>query len=584
MAITIYKYAYHVDWDNKGVAVSRTSSGASTLPADLSNYYTKVQLGTPGLAIVDFANVANAYHNNMLGLQGGLEYSDSAPPDSDDSSGVPDVIHEFYHLSAYDYNRVITQTFIDSIVEESDFTIHLEGDVFNPGIDMYYGTDLTGVKGWYPLPEGFTDSSGAPGGDGLWELDSYPNLKPIDSYPLLIQDTLQIDGHAIYQRLNNSGFGYSLELSAGTSSTNDGGSIWIQGGYSEVAIGGSVYIIGGSSGNTSSGFGGNIYILPGFVQDSSVFSDFGNIYLGGNGIEGMLGVLPLAESADNYVVHYNPTTGKLSYDLAGGVIPQDGLLKWDLAYSYYRPYNSFDEGEAEAQLYWGTVDPVGTTRLNYNGYFYATKLFSEGVEVTNFWELESPNVLILREDLGINGIEFKLPVHFAGDASVIKELQIALLSLFMGDPTPDIGPVGLSYTIGDNSTFFFKIPNDLPDLTPMTFRVYWAIEEDRSSNDEKVCWNLTYTPWYVGGSFGDEYELSSGDVSIPELGGQLTYTDFTLDEYNIINIDLLWILLERVELEGSDGEDPDAEPVIVQVVLRYESDRLGEMVTSYPFP
>ena len=174
MAITIYKNAYHIAWDNTGIAVSRTSSGAGSVITDLTNYYTKVQLGTPGLAVVDFANIANAYHNDLLGLQGGEEYSDSAPPDSDDSSGVPDVIHEFYHLSAVDYTRLINLTFIDSLIENSDFTVHLDGDVFNPGPGMYYGTadDSLGEKGWYELPTGGDQTPHPPFIDSIINEDS----------------------------------------------------------------------------------------------------------------------------------------------------------------------------------------------------------------------------------------------------------------------------------------------------------------------------------------------------------------------------------------------------------------------------
>ena len=156
MATTINKISEYVNWNNPSAIFSGGYGGGvgGGTEVDLSNYYTKIDLQTPGLSQVNFANIVDAYHNDLLGLQGGLEYSDSAPPDSDDSSGVPDVIHEFYHLSAADYTRLINLSFIDSIVENSDFTVHLDGDVFNPGTNMYYGTDLTGVKGWHPSGTG----------------------------------------------------------------------------------------------------------------------------------------------------------------------------------------------------------------------------------------------------------------------------------------------------------------------------------------------------------------------------------------------------------------------------------------------
>jgi len=43
------------------------------------------------------------------------------------------------------------------------------------------------------------------------------------------------------------------------------------------------------------------------------------------------------------------------------------------------PYSSKQSG---ANFYTGTTVPDGTTRLNYNGYLYATKLYSGGTEVS----------------------------------------------------------------------------------------------------------------------------------------------------------------------------------------------------------
>ena len=191
MAIQIFKYLEYVARDASGVGVNHGGGGAASV--DLSGFYTKIDLQTPGLAQVDFANIVNAYHNDLLGLQGGEEYSDSAPPDSDDSSGVPDVIHEYYHLDEMNYVRLINLTFIDSLVEESDFVVHLDGDIFNPGTNMYYGTDITGVKGWYELPEAYLDSSGNPiGGDMYWEEISDGLLTTIASAQTVAVDDLII--------------------------------------------------------------------------------------------------------------------------------------------------------------------------------------------------------------------------------------------------------------------------------------------------------------------------------------------------------------------------------------------------------
>ena len=140
MAKTIYKTEYHVNRNGTGTILISSGYGDGTGgTVDLSNYYTIPQLQTAGLSQVNFANITNAYHNHLLGLEGGETRSD-------DSSGTAG---EYYHLSGYDYYRVILMNFTDSIVEESDNIVHLDGDVSNPGLSMYYGTNIAGIKGWY---------------------------------------------------------------------------------------------------------------------------------------------------------------------------------------------------------------------------------------------------------------------------------------------------------------------------------------------------------------------------------------------------------------------------------------------------
>lgn len=155
MAITITKYVEYVPWDAVGIGVSRHGGGSSS--CDLTNYYTKSQLGTEGQSQVHFANIVDAYHNSTLGLQGGLVIEDSSGTTSSEAGD-----DEFYHLPEDIYSRVITWIFDDSIIEESDGTIHLVNDT-SPAPEQYYGTDSGGERGWFNLPEGgglynFTDS------------------------------------------------------------------------------------------------------------------------------------------------------------------------------------------------------------------------------------------------------------------------------------------------------------------------------------------------------------------------------------------------------------------------------------------
>jgi hypothetical protein len=145
MAITIYKLSSYINWRIRGTAGSVGSIGGGT--CDLSNYYTKSDLQTEGLSIIDFHNIANTDHNELGNLQGGLVVTDSS---GTPSSGGDD---EFYHLDFDTYSRVTSWIFDDSVIEESDGTIHLVNDTA-PAPDQYYGTDSGGERGWFDLPEG----------------------------------------------------------------------------------------------------------------------------------------------------------------------------------------------------------------------------------------------------------------------------------------------------------------------------------------------------------------------------------------------------------------------------------------------
>ena len=62
MGITIYKYTSHIDWGSEGIGITRPSSGGgpgAVTNIDLSAYYTKAQLITPGRSEVDWTNIIN---------------------------------------------------------------------------------------------------------------------------------------------------------------------------------------------------------------------------------------------------------------------------------------------------------------------------------------------------------------------------------------------------------------------------------------------------------------------------------------------------------------------------------------------
>lgn len=153
--IYVNKYAYHVDWDAVGRGVNFPSSGGAVgfdIVAYLANYYTKVELQTSGSAQVHFDNITEAYHNNLLDLQGGLTTS------SGDSSGRD---AEYYHLDESTYLDVVGIDFQMSLTKDSANVVTLFNDEDSPGSNQVYSTDESGVKGWHDLPSGTISGTGA---------------------------------------------------------------------------------------------------------------------------------------------------------------------------------------------------------------------------------------------------------------------------------------------------------------------------------------------------------------------------------------------------------------------------------------
>jgi hypothetical protein len=169
MTKVIYKVSSYLNWR----ADSGTFVGGGNSTADfsllLSNYYTKSELQTEGLSIVDFYNIKNAYHNDMLGLEGGGVADNS----SGESSGMAG---EYYHFDFYNWDRLMMLNFSMSLVEDASNIVTLVNDESSPGILKVYGTDVSGIKGWYDILEA---SSGNIVVDQYWEQDFIGDLSPV---------------------------------------------------------------------------------------------------------------------------------------------------------------------------------------------------------------------------------------------------------------------------------------------------------------------------------------------------------------------------------------------------------------------
>jgi hypothetical protein len=178
MAIYIYKYLEYVPWDVTGVGVVQHTTGGRVIaipPAvDLSNYYTKNQLFSYHSSRVHWTNIiwdgrlaaylccgeatvtgtladtstrlARGTVNGASTVTGeGWTYCEFLKGSSGGSASVSG----FAHLN---YGGGETYVFQYSIEEDSSNNVNLVGDTASPGNSKLYGTNSSGVRGWYDIP------------------------------------------------------------------------------------------------------------------------------------------------------------------------------------------------------------------------------------------------------------------------------------------------------------------------------------------------------------------------------------------------------------------------------------------------
>jgi hypothetical protein len=98
-------------------------------------------------------------------------------------------------------------------------------------------------------------------------------------------------------------------------------------------------------------------------------------------VTGALTLSGLSSTATAYVLYYNSTTGAITYgdtpSGGSGVTPVDStLLDWST--DRYGPYAAAAAGALDTS----STTPTGTVRLNYGGYFYATRLYEGSTRVS----------------------------------------------------------------------------------------------------------------------------------------------------------------------------------------------------------
>jgi hypothetical protein len=89
--------------------------------------------------------------------------------------------------------------------------------------------------------------------------------------------------------------------------------------------------------------------------------------------------LPVLAGTGTRIVFITTDGTLIPGDYVEPIVPVSDILYWNESSNKYTPYAAQSDGKFDL----GTVDPVHTTRLNYDGYFYSTKLYSQYLSVND---------------------------------------------------------------------------------------------------------------------------------------------------------------------------------------------------------
>lgn len=169
-----------------------------------------------------------------------------------------------------------------------------------------------------------------------------------------------------------------------------------------------------------------------------------------------------------------------------------------------------------------------------------------------------------------------------GTARVEQEFTVQAVNLERGNQGPDaviLGNVlGFSYDIGDDSVFSFEIPYDCDTSADLNVEVYWYINEARDGGNQEIQFRLQWSACPADASEAIDAPthtgtIDFGDKLIPATAKFLTEFSGTIAAASIADTDYVSCTLDRVAID--DGNDPTADPVVVQVEIEYVKHRLG---------
>jgi len=274
-------------------------------------------------------------------------------------------------------------TFRYSLVESSNY-VNFVNDADAPGNSKLYGTNSSGIKGWYDIP-----TAGTPDAHATSHQDGGSDEISVVGLGGLLGDAQTALPHVLdssFHTISGKTAGQILLATAATTYgfTTVSGDITING-SGVVAIGTNKVTLVKMAQVATASFLGRITVGFGDVEalNATQATSLLNLFSTTSNLKGLvpgssnLGVTYFLRADGNWAV---PAGG-------GGTTPVDStLLDW--VTDRYQAYGSKQSG---GEFYTGTTDTTATTRLNYNGYFYASRLYTNNI----YTPVASPDMTIM---------------------------------------------------------------------------------------------------------------------------------------------------------------------------------------------
>lgn len=170
-----------------------------------------------------------------------------------------------------------------------------------------------------------------------------------------------------------------------------------------------------------------------------------------------------------------------------------------------------------------------------------------------------------------------------GTARVKKEFTIDAINLDKGNQGPDAvilgNSIGYSYDIGDDSVMNFEVPYDCDTSEDIKIEIYWYINEAYATGDGEVQWRAQWSACPSNGTEAIDAPthtgtIDFGDQNIPATAKFLTEVSGLIAAASIEAGDFVSMTIDRIALD--DGNNPTADPVIVQIEVEYTMNKLGK--------